>query len=133
LVNNRSKLAQKRSISLEQLKDYPLAGCAFSFDDYLQTTFLQNYHIHPSIAFRSTNFDLVQEYVLHSNAFAFAFIRSTQNLEKTFRNGIAYLPVKDDIVAHFYAIYNATTPNRKQIEAFVQILHNFCKPKETDA
>ncbi len=126
LMSSKFDISKKRTISLQQLQEKPLAGCAFSFDDYLQSSFIEEFNLFPKVAFRASNFDLVQEYIINTNAFGFAFISSTKNIEKTFRKEISLLPVKENVVARFYAIYHKGSPQLKQIETFLNILLDFC-------
>ena len=57
-----------------------------------------------------------------SDAFSFAFIGYTKDLEKTFLEKIAIKPIKENLTMRFYAVYDENNPRLKQIEIFIKIL-----------
>ena len=122
IISSSSDLMHYQSLSLAKLDGKPLAINAFFFDDYEQLAFTQKFLPHCRIAFRSNNFELVQQYVSASDAFSFAFIGYTKDLEKTFLEKIAIKPIKENLTMRFYAVYDENNPRLKQIEIFIKIL-----------
>lgn len=122
IISSSSDLSHYTSVSLSQLDGKPLAVNSFFFDDYEQMDFPKKFLPNCHVAFRSNNFELVQQYVCASDAFTFAFIGYTKDLEKTFLEKIVIKPIKENITMRFYAVYDETSSRLKQIETFIKIM-----------
>ena len=123
LVKSNSELAEKRSVSIADLKNYPLVINSFNHEDFSQSDGLKQLFIENPIIFKSNSFSLIEQYIVNSNAFSFCFINISKNAEQKFSKKISVLPLKENMTMRFYAVYNKNSSSIKQIEYFLNVLY----------
>lgn len=127
IVQIQSELARKKSVSLKQISQYPLALMAFAHEDHaVQESLLKDYP-QVKINMRSSNFKLTQHHILSTGSVGLAFIASVKDFSQTFLEGLTLVPISNNSKAGFYIVYQKENNKNELIATFIAILEEVLK------
>lgn len=121
LVPANSPLANKNSISIRELVNYPLA--ALSCNHSINLNDMLNDLSSFQIVFATNDFQLLQDYIVQNNVIAFPVNASIlQSFSHNVR--IKAIKVANNFKAKIYYLYHNDNPQKDLIEAFIEVLEN---------
>lgn len=132
LVNSNSSLFHRKSISLNNLLDYPVALLINNDTDFFGSDeptemFRQVFGFTLSkklkIVFQSSNLNLVEDYVINHDCFTVCS-PSTYSQKEILSKQLKTIPIKDTF-RYFYSIYRSDTPYTEIIEHFNTMLKKY--------